>query len=88
MRQFAKRSPRVATGVIYLAGYAIGTLLGLLVGYLVSGRWKPSSAAFGAGVGALALSLAQRWGVVPEAEEMNKPISLFGSGGFHSDGRR
>jgi hypothetical protein len=31
----------------------------------------------------LALFLAQRRGIVPEPEEMNKPISLFGPGGFH-----
>jgi hypothetical protein len=86
MRQFAKRSPRVATGLIYAVGYVGGTLLALMVGYLVSGTWKPGSAGFGAGAGALALWLAQRRGVVPVPEELNKPISLFGPAGFHEDG--
>jgi hypothetical protein len=88
LRQFAKRSPRVATGLIYAAGYVGGTLLGLLVGYLISGVWKTGAMGVGAGFGALALFLAQRRGVVPEPVELNKPISLFGPGGFHNDGRR
>ena len=50
MRQFAKRSRRAASGVIYAAGYAAGTLLGYLAGAM----------AFGAGCGGLALFLAQR----------------------------
>ena len=88
IREFAKRSPKVASGVIYAAGFVAGTMIGLVVGYLASGRWKPSSAAFGMGFGTLALTLAQRRGVVPEAAELNKPISLFGAGGFHDDDRR
>ena len=88
MREFAKRSPKVATGLIYAAGFVGGTLIGFGVGYLVSGTWKPSSAAFGMGFGTLALALAQRRGVVPEVEELNRPISLFGRGGFQNDGRR
>ena len=83
IRQFAKRSPRAAYGVIYAAGYTAGTLLGLMVGYLISGAWKTGAMAVGAGFGGLALFLAQRRGIVPEPEELNKPISLFGPGGFH-----
>jgi hypothetical protein len=79
MRQFAKRSPRAASGMIYAAGYAAGTL----VGCLISGGWKTGALALGAGCGVLALHFAQRRGVVPEPEELNKPISLFGPGGFH-----
>jgi hypothetical protein len=85
IRQFAKRSPKAASGLIYAAGYTAGTLVGLLLGYLVSGTWKSSASAFGAGFGALALFLAQRRGVVPAPEELNKPISLFGPGGYHND---
>jgi len=59
MRQFAKPSPRFATGVIYAAGYAAGTLLGFLVGYLISGVWKTGAMAVGAGCGTLTLFLAQ-----------------------------
>ncbi len=88
LRQFAKRSPRVATGVIYAAGYAAGTLLGLLSGYLISGVWKTSAMAVGAGFGTVALFFAQRRGIVPEPEELNKPISLFGPGGFHDNASR
>jgi len=39
--------------------------------------------AFGAACGALALFAAQRQGLVPKPEELNKTISLFGPGGFH-----
>jgi hypothetical protein len=88
IRQFAKRWPKAASGVIYAAGYSAGTLFGLLAGYLISGVWKTGAMAFGAGCGALTLFLAQRRGIVPEPEELNKPISLFGPGGFHDDGRR
>jgi hypothetical protein len=88
IRQFAKRSPKAASGAIYAAGYVAGTLFGLLAGYLISGVWKTGAMGFGAGCGALTLFLAQRRGIVPEPEELNKPISLFGPGGFHDDGRR
>ena len=73
--------------MIYAAGFVCGTVIGLLVGYWVSGTWKPSSGVLGMGIGTLALALAQRRGVVPEAEELNRPISLFGAGGFQDDGR-
>jgi uncharacterized membrane protein YfcA len=86
MRQFAKRSPRAASGLIYAAGYAAGTLLGWLVSYLISGVWKTGAMGVGAGCGVLTLFLAQRKGIVPEPEELNKLISLFGRGGFHDDG--
>jgi hypothetical protein len=88
IRQFAKRWPRAASGVIYAAGYAAGTLLGYLVGYIISGTWKTGAMAVGAGCGGVALYLAQRRGIVPEPNELNKPISLFGPGGFHEDRRR
>lgn len=88
IRQFARRSPRAASGMIYAAGYAAGTLVGLVVGYVASRAWKPGAMAVGACFGVLALLLAQRKGVVPEPEELNKPISLFGPGGFHDDGPR
>jgi hypothetical protein len=87
MRQFAIRSPKVASGLIYAAGYSAGTLFGLLLGYAISGAWKTGAMGVGAGGGALALFLAQRRGIVPTPEELNKPISLFGAGGFHEDGR-
>jgi hypothetical protein len=88
IRRFARRSPKAASGVIYAAGYAAGTMLGFLIGYMISGVWKTGAMAFGAGCGALTLFLAQRRGIVPEPEELNKPISLFGPGGFHDDGRQ
>jgi len=87
IRQFAKRSPRAASGLIYAAGYAAGTLFGLVVGYLLSGAWKAGATAIGAGCGVLALFAAQRKGIVPEPEELNKPISLFGPGGFRDERR-
>jgi sugar/nucleoside kinase (ribokinase family) len=88
-KQFATRSPRAATGLIFAAGYAAGTLLGLLAGYLVSSAWKTSAAiAVGMACGTLALNAAQRRGLVPEPQELNKPISLFGPGGFHGDGSK
>jgi|HubBroStandDraft_2_1064218.scaffolds.fasta_scaffold1635151_2 hypothetical protein len=83
IREFARRSPRAASGVVYAAGYTAGTLLGLLLGYLISGAWKSGAMGVGAGFGTLALFLAQRRGIVPEAGELSKPISLFGPGGFH-----
>jgi hypothetical protein len=88
IRRFAARSPRAASGLIYAAGYAAGSLLGFLAGLLVSGAWKPGAMAIGAGGGALALFLAQRRGIVPEPKDLNRPISLFGPGGFHGDGQR
>ncbi len=86
IRQFAKRSPKAASGMIYATGYMGGSLLGLLAGYLISGVWKTGALAIGAGGGALALFLAQRRGIVPEPDELNRPISLFGPRGFHDDG--
>jgi hypothetical protein len=49
IRQFAKRSPKAASRVIYAAGYAAGALW-FLVGYLISGvrkmaRWRSGRAA-------------------------------------------
>jgi hypothetical protein len=88
IRQWAKRSPRAASGLIYAAGYAAGTLFGLLIGYLISGTWKSGAMAIGAGCGVLSLLVAQRRGIVPEPEELNKPISLFGPGGFNDVRRR
>jgi hypothetical protein len=85
IKRFAARSPRAASGLIYAAGYAAGSLLGFLLGYLISGGWKPGAMAFGAGCGTLSLFLAQRRGIVPQPQEMNKPISLFGPAGFHKD---
>ncbi len=88
IRRFAARSPRAASGLIYAAGYTAGSLLGLLAGFLVSGTWRPGALAMGAGGGALTLLLAQRRGIVPEPKELNRPISLFGPGGFQEDGRQ
>ena len=89
IRQFAKRSPKLASGMIYAAGYTAGTLLGLLLGYLISGTWKSSAAGgFAVGCGALAVFLAQRRGIVPQPEELNRPISLFGPEGFHNSGKQ
>jgi hypothetical protein len=85
IKQFATRCPKTASGMIYTAGYVTGSLLGLMVGYLVSGTWKSGAMAVGAACGALALFAAQRKGLVPEPEELNKPITLFGPGGFHGD---
>jgi hypothetical protein len=60
-----------------------------VAGYLVSGAWKTGAAiAFGAACGALALFRAQRKGLVPEPEQLNKPISLFGPSGFHGEDRK
>ena len=87
--QFANRSPKAASVLIYLAGYLVGSVFGVVLVYLISGFWKMNAAVpFGAGCGALALSLAQNQGLVPEPEELNKPISLFGPGGFRGEGRK
>ena len=89
VKRFAKRSPRAASVLIYVAGYLAGSVFGVLLVYLISGFWKMNAAVpFGAGCGALALRLAQNQGLVPEPEELNRPISLFGSGGFHGEGRK
>jgi hypothetical protein len=88
MKEFAIASPRTATGLIYAAGYLTGTLLGLLMSYLISGYLKTGAAiAFGPACGVIALRVAQSRGVVPEAQELNQPISLFGPAGFHGDSR-
>jgi hypothetical protein len=85
IKRFAARSPRVACGLIYAAGYVAGSLLEFLARYLISGVWKPGATALGAGFGALGIFLAQRHGLVPQPQELNRPISLFGPRGFHKD---
>jgi hypothetical protein len=83
IKEFAIASPRTATGLIYAAGYLMGSLLGLLMAYLISGTLKTGAAiAVGSACGVLALRVAQSRGVVPEARELNQPISLFGPGGY------
>jgi hypothetical protein len=80
IRQFATDSPKGASATIYLAGYLIGSLFGASLSYLISGAVKTGAVlALGAGCGPIALGLAQHWGIVPKAEELNRPITLFGS---------
>ena len=44
IEQFAARSPKVATTLIYVGGYLAGSLLGMLVDYLISGAVKTGAA--------------------------------------------
>jgi hypothetical protein len=85
IKRFATEHPKLASGLIYTAGYVGGSLLGFLAGYLISGTWKSGATAIGMGCGLLALAAAQRKGLVPKPEELNKPLTLFGSGGFHGE---
>ena len=80
IREFAARSPKTAAVVIYLGGYLAGSLLGALVGRLLS--WSSNTGTllgFGASCGALALAWARRSGLVIPPQDMNRPITLFGS---------
>jgi hypothetical protein len=78
IEEFARKSPKAASVLIYL-GYAAGGLCGMLLGYLISGVPKTwAILAFGSGCGVLALQLARGRGVVPQPSELNRPITLFG----------
>ena len=80
LREFATRSPKGATGVIYAGGYLAGSLLGALLDRLISGRVEGALvAAFGICAASIAIFWARRRGIVPEPEELNRPITLFGS---------
>ncbi len=88
-KQFATGSPRAAIALIYVAGYLAGSLLGALFDYLISGVVKVSATlAFGTGFGTMAIALAQHWDLIPTPEELNKPLSLFGPGGYHGEDRK
>ena len=84
IKRFAARRPKTTSALIYTTGFVGGILLGFLVTYLSSGAWKHGGFAFGTAGGAVAVFLAQRQGLVRVPEERNKPISLFGPGGFHA----
>ncbi len=80
LRQFASRSPKAATAIIYLAGYLAGSLLGALADYLIRARVDSAVVtACGLGVGTIAIVWARHRRFVPEPEDLNKPITLFGS---------
>jgi hypothetical protein len=64
----------------YLAGFAMGTLVGLLVSYLIGKHsllWASNCGNLG---GILAVAWAQYRGIVPSPEEANRPLSLFPPG--------
>ena len=89
IKQFAERSPRLAIAFIYIAGYLAGTLFAVLLGYLIRDAFRIGpTIALGSSCGVLALALAQHLELVPAPEELNKPISLFGPGGFHGNDRK
>jgi hypothetical protein len=80
LRKWASQSPNAASVLVCVAGYLTGGLLGVLTGYLVSGAFETGAViAFGSAAGVLALVWARHSGLVPEPEELNKPITLFGS---------
>ena len=61
----------------YLAGFAIGILISLLVSYLIgkpSLAWSTTCGNLG---GVLAVAWAQHRGIVPTPEDLYRPISLF-----------
>jgi hypothetical protein len=61
----------------YLAGFAIGILISLLVSYLVgkpSLAWSTTCGNLG---GVLAVAWAQHRGAVPSPEDLYRPLTLF-----------
>ena len=61
----------------YLAGFAIGILISLLVSYLIrkpSLAWSTTCGNLG---GVLAVAWAQHRGIVPTPEDLYRPLSLF-----------
>lgn len=61
----------------YLAGFAIGTVVSLLVSYLIgkpSLAWSTTCGNLG---GVLAVAWAQHRGVVPSPEDLYRPLTLF-----------
>jgi hypothetical protein len=61
----------------YLAGFAIGIVVSLLVSYLIgkpSLAWSTTCGNLG---GVLAIAWAQHRGVVPSPEELYRPLTLF-----------
>jgi hypothetical protein len=61
----------------YLAGFAIGTLVSLLVGYVTAKHSLAWSTTCGNLGGVLAVAWAQHRGVVQSPEELYRPLSLF-----------
>jgi len=61
----------------YLAGFALGILISLLVSYLIgrpSLAWSTTCGNLG---GVLAVAWAQHKGVVPSPEDLYRPLTLF-----------
>jgi hypothetical protein len=61
----------------YFAGFAIGTLVGLFVSYLIGKNsllWSSNCGNLG---GILAVAWAQQRGLAPSPEEASRPLSLF-----------
>ena len=87
--QFCNRSPKAATALIYIVGYLAGSLIAALLAYLISGVVKPAAIiAFGTGCGTIALAVAQHRNLIPRPDELNRPISLFGPGGYREEPRK
>ena len=61
----------------YFAGFGVGTLIGLLVSYLIGKNSLLGLANCGNACGILALVWAQHRGLAPTPEEVNRPLSLF-----------
>jgi uncharacterized membrane protein YdjX (TVP38/TMEM64 family) len=61
----------------YFAGFAIGTLLGLLVSYLIGKHNLLWISTCGNLCGILIVAWAQHSGLAPTPEEVNRPLSLF-----------
>jgi hypothetical protein len=61
----------------YFAGFAIGTLVGLVFSYLIGKHSLLWTSNCGNVCGVLALAWAQYKGLVPSPEEANRPLSLF-----------
>jgi hypothetical protein len=61
----------------YFAGFAIGTLLGFLVSYLIGKHNLLWISTCGNLCGILTVAWAQHRGLAPSPEEVNRPLSLF-----------
>lgn len=65
----------------YFVGFAIGTLVGLGLSYLIGKHsllgWLATPVTLGNICGVLALAWAQHRGLAPSPEEASRPLSLF-----------
>jgi hypothetical protein len=61
----------------YFGGFAVGTLAGLLVSYLIGKNNLLWSSSCGNLFGILIVAWAEHRGIVATPEESNRPLSLF-----------